>query len=266
MFQFAANLSMMYTEFDFLDRFSAAAQDGFTGVEILIPYEFSPEVLANQLKSNQLKLVLFNAKAGDITKGDKGMACIPGREQEFRDGFLDALEYAAKLDCQQIHVLAGIKPAGIDSAVLLETYCKNLLWATEQAKSTGTLVLIEPINNRDMPNYFLNYQAQAHEIVESVGVENLKVQFDLYHCQIMEGDLATRIKKYLPTGLVSHIQIAGVPERFEPNIGEINYPYLFSLIKSLGYEGYIGCEYRPKIKNTANDTSIGLDWLRNLKL
>lgn len=264
MLQFAANLTMMYTEYDFLDRFSAAAQDGFPGVEILSPYEFSTEVLANQLKVNQLKLVLFNAKAGDSAKGEKGMACIPGREQEFRDGFFEALDYADKLACPQIHVLAGIKPAGVDYQLLLETFRNNLVWATEQAKATGTLVLIEPINNRDMPNYFLNYQAQAHEIVRSIGADNLRVQFDLYHCQIMEGDLAMKIKQYLPTGLVSHIQIAGVPERFEPNIGEINYPYLFSVIESLGYQGYIGCEYRPQIKNTTNGTSLGLDWLRSL--
>jgi len=265
MLQFAANLSMMYTEYDFMDRFSAAAQDGFTGVEILFPYEYSTEVLAQQLESNQLKLVLFNAKAGDFANGERGMACIPGRENEFREGFLEALEYAAKLACPQIHVLAGIKPVGVETTVLLETYCNNLAWATEQAKSSGTLVLIEPINTRDMPNYFLNYQAQAHEIVKSIGAANLRVQLDLYHCQIMEGDLAMKIKQYLPTGLVSHIQIAGVPERFEPNVGEINYPYLFSVIESLGYEGFIGCEYRPQIKNTTNGTSTGLDLLRNLK-
>lgn len=264
MLQFAANLSMMYTEYDFMERFSAASKDGFPGVEILFPYEYSPEVLANQLKENQLKLVLFNAKAGDFANGERGMACIPGREQEFRDVFLEALTYAQKLNCPQIHVLAGIKPAGVEHAILLETYCKNLAWATEQAKATGTLVLIEPINTRDMPNYFLNYQAQAHEIVKSIGADNLRVQFDLYHCQIMEGDLAMKLKEYLPTGLVSHIQIAGVPERFEPNIGEINYPYLFSVIEDLGYAGYIGCEYRPQIKNTASGTSTGLAWLRSL--
>ncbi len=265
MLQFAANLSMMYTEYDFMDRFSAAAQDGFPAVEILFPHEYSPAVLASQLKANQLKLVLFNAKAGDFANGERGMACIPGREQEFQDSIYLALDYAAKLDCPQIHVLAGIKPTGVESEVLLETYCKNLAWATEQAKSTETLILIEPINTRDMPNYFLNYQAQAHEIVKSIGADNLRVQLDLYHCQIMEGDLAMKLKEYLPTGLVSHVQIAGVPERFEPNIGEINYPYLFSVIESLGYTGYIGCEYRPQIKNTTNGTSTGLDWLRNLK-
>ena len=192
------------------------------------------------------------------------MACIPGREKEFRNHFIVALESAIELGCSQIHVLAGIAPKEVLTTKLLETYQNNLLWAAQEAKSTSIKILLEPINTRDMPGYFLNYQAQAHDVVKSIGMDNVRVQMDLYHCQIMEGDLAMKIRNYLPTGLVSHLQIAGVPERFEPNIGEIQYPYLFSLLESLDYQGYIGCEYRPSRGKTKDSTSLGLNWLRNL--
>ena len=257
---------MLYQEFDFLDRFKAAADDGFKAVEYLFPYDYNAQDIAQRLTSNGLAQALFNAPPGDWADGERGLACLPDREDEFRQGIDRALEYAAALHCPRIHVMAGLQPQGHSRAELMALYIRRMSWAAERASKQGVDVLMEPINTRDIRDFFLNRQDEAHAVVAAVGAPNLKVQMDLYHCQIVEGDVAMKIRQYMPTGNVVHIQIAGVPERFEPNIGEINYPYLFSLIKSLGYEGYIGCEYRPKIKNTVNDTSIGLDWLRNLQL
>ncbi len=264
--RFAANLSMLYNEHDFLDRFAAAARDGFKGVEYLFPYAYVAADLAARLKDNGLQQVLFNAPPGDWDKGERGIACLPGREAEFREGFARALEYADALDCPRIHVMAGLKPAGADAELLKRTYVQNVAWAAEQAAKAGRNVLLEPINTRDMPGFFLNYQEDAHQIVQSIGAGNLKVQFDLYHCQIMEGDLASRIRKYLPTGRVGHFQIAGVPERHEPDVGEINHPYLFKVIDEVaaecGWQGWIGCEYRPRRGAVANGTSDGLGWMK----
>jgi hydroxypyruvate isomerase len=255
---FAANLSLMYGEHAFLDRFAAARRDGFAAVEFLFPYEHAPEVFADLLQAHGLQQVLFNASPGDWAAGDRGLACLPGREAEFRASIAQALEYAQALACPRVHVMAGLAPAGVDRALLQRTYLRNLAWAAQQA--IGVDLLIEPINRRDMPGYFLNRQDQAHEVVIEVGAPNLKVQMDLYHCQIVEGDLAMKLRQYLPTGRVGHIQIAGVPERHEPDQGELNYPYLFELIDALGYAGHIGCEYRPR-----GDTSAGLAWLRALR-
>lgn len=260
--QFAANLSMLYQEHAFLDRFAAAAADGFTAVEFLFPYAFPAAEIAARLQQYGLQQVLFNAPPGDWDGGERGMACLPGREAEFRQGFARALDYAQTLACPRIHVMAGLLPAGQTRDSLRPTYEANLAWAAEQAAGAGLDVLIEPINTRDMPGYYLNRQDQAHAIVESVGAPNLKVQMDLYHCQIMEGDLASKLRQYLPTGRVGHIQIAGVPERHEPDVGEINYPYLFELLDSLGYAGHVGCEYRAQRGAVPGGTSAGLGWLR----
>ncbi|QNN55776.1 hydroxypyruvate isomerase family protein [Diaphorobacter ruginosibacter] len=268
--RFAANLSMLYNEHDFLDRFAAAARDGFKGVEYLFPYAFAASDLAARLADNGLQQVLFNAPPGDWDRGERGTACLPGRESEFREGFLRALEYAEALDCPRIHVMAGLMPAGSSKDELRATYVGNVGWAAEQAAKAGRQVLLEPINTRDMPGFFLNYQEEAHAIVQGVGAKNLQVQFDLYHCQIMEGDLAAKIRKYLPTGRVGHFQIAGVPERHEPDIGEINHPYLFGVIDEVeaqcGWQGWIGCEYRPRRGAVPGGTSDGLGWLRALRL
>jgi 2-dehydrotetronate isomerase len=254
--QFAANLSMMYTEHAFLDRFAAAAADGFKAVEYLFPYEFDRAVLARQLADHGLKQALFNGPPGDWTQGERGMACLPGREAEFRRSITElALPYAQALGCPRLHVMAGLVPAGADRAVLRATYVSNLAWAAEQAAAVGVQVLMEPINTRDIPGFFLNRQDEAHAIVAEVGAANLKVQMDLYHCQIVEGDLAMKLRQYLPTGNVAHIQIAGVPQRHEPDLGEIHHPYLFSLLDELGYAGYVGAEYRPR-----GNTSAGLGW------
>ena len=242
--RFAANLSMMYVEHPFLERFAAAAADGFEAVEYLFPYEWPADTLAATLKQTGLRQVLFNAPPGDFTKGERGIAALPGREAEFRSGFDRALEYAAALACPRVHVMAGLVPAGSTRTALRPTYLKNLEWVAKKAADAGIDVLIEPINTRDIPGFFLNRQDEAHAVLAEIGAPRLKVQMDLYHCQIVEGDLATKIRQYI--GNVGHMQIAGVPERHEPDIGEVNYPYLFRLIDELGYPGWVGCEYRPK--------------------
>lgn len=259
--RFAANLSMLYNEYDFLERFAAAAKDGFKAVEYLFPYDFAARDIAQRLQDNGLQQVLFNAPPGDWNLGERGIACLPGREAEFREGFKTALEYAKVLDCPRIHVMAGLAPVQADPEVLRTTYLSNLSWAAAAAASAGRDVLIEPINTRDIPGFFLNRQDVAHAIVQEVGAPNLKVQMDLYHCQIVEGDLAMKLRQYLPTGNVGHVQIAGVPQRHEPDLGEINFDYLFSLLDELGYQGWVGCEYRPANKE-AGGTSQGLGWFK----
>ena len=259
--KFAANLSMLYQEHAFLDRFEAAAKDGFKAVEYLFPYAFAKENIAARLKANGLQQVLFNAPPGDWDAGERGLACLPGREAEFRAGMVKALEYAATLACPRVHVMAGLLPADTQHEALYPTYISNLRWVAGEAAQQGVDVLIEPINTRDIPGFFLNRQDMAHAVLAEVGASNLKVQMDLYHCQIVEGDLAMKIRKYLPTGNVSHLQIAGVPERHEPDLGEINHAYLFALLDELGYTGWIGCEYRPA-DTQLGGTSAGLGWLK----
>ena len=258
--RFAANLTMMYAEHAFLDRFAAAAADGFSAVEFLFPYEWPATTLAALLAEHDLEQVLFNAPPGDFTAGERGIACLPGRESEFRSGLARALDYAAALRCPRVHLMAGLAPADSNRAELRSTYLANLAWAARQADAAGIDVLIEPINTRDIPGYFLNRQDEAHAILAELGVPRLKVQMDLYHCQIVEGDVATKLRKYLPTGRVGHLQIAGVPDRHEPDTGELEHGYLFGVIDELGYPGWIGCEYRP-----AAGTSSGLGWLRRAR-
>jgi len=273
--QFAANLTMMYTELPFLDRFEAAAHDGFTAVEYLFPYAFEAHELSARLQAHGLQQVLFNAPPGgtDVASIDaawasntRGIASIPGREAEFQAGVQLALRYAEVLHCPRIHLMAGLLGVGQSRTSNLPTYTINLRWAAAEAAKAGLDVLIEPINTRDIPGFFLNRQDHAHEIIETVGASNLKVQMDLYHCQIVEGDVAMKIRQYLPTGRVGHFQIAGVPERHEPDLGEMNYPYLFDVIdevsQTCNWQGWIGCEYRPRLGGQAGGTSAGLDWLR----
>ena len=276
--RFAANLSMLYPELPFLDRFEAAARDGFEAVEYLFPYAFDPRELAARLRANGLSQVLFNAPPGGSdaagferawTDGQRGTASVAGREAEFRTGVQWALRYAQALDCPRIHCMAGLLKNGAspyESSAARSVYVSNLRWAAEQARAAGCDVLIEPINPRDMPRFFLNRQDEAHAIVQEVGAPNLKVQFDLYHCQVVEGDVATKIRQYLPTERVGHFQVAGVPQRHEPDLGELNYPYLFSVIDEVaaqcGWQGWVGCEYRPQRGAEPGGTSRGLGWLR----
>ena len=254
--RFAANLSMLYPQHDFLARFAAAAADGFEAVEYSFPYDFSPQELKQQLSDNGLVQALFNAPPGDWAAGERGTASLPGRESEFRSGFERALDYASVLGNDRIHVMAGLLPSEALRERHQAVYLENLGYAAEQAAKAGITVLIEPINTRDMPGFFLNRQDQAQAIRKQVGAANLKVQFDFYHCQIVEGDVISRLRRDFAE--VGHIQIAGVPDRHEPDLGELNYAWLFEEIDRLGYTGWIGCEYRPK-----GDTSEGLQWLRN---
>ncbi len=276
--RFAANLSMLYTEVPFLDRFAAAAADGFQFVEYLFPYAWPAEQLADLLARNGLQQVLFNAPPGGGNQpaaidaawaaGMRGTACLPGHEAEFQAGVTLALHYARQLQCRRVHLMAGLVPAGLSRDVAHATYVANLRWAAAQAATQGVDLLIEPINTRDMPGFFLNYQAQAHAVRAEVGASNLFVQMDLYHCQIMEGDLAAKLRQYLPAGGVGHIQIAGVPERHEPDVGEINHAYLFKVLDDVaaacGWDGFVGCEYRPARGAAKGATSSGLGWLKGL--
>ena len=249
---FAANLSMMFTEHDFLDRFAAAKAAGFDAVEYLFPYAYPADALAAALDENALVQALFNSPPGDWEAGERGTAAIPGREREFQDTFAKALEYVATVKPRSLHVMAG-NAAGKSAQA---TYIDNLGWAADQA---GDLPLvIEPINSRDMPGYFLNRSDQAVAIIKTVGAANLRLQFDLYHAQIMEGDLTRRLERLMP--YIGHIQIAGVPDRHEPDQGELNFPHLFSVLDALGYQGWVGCEYRP-----AGKTVDGLGWFRDAK-
>ena len=260
--RFAANLSMLYNEHAFIDRFAAAAADGFDAVEYLFPYAEDRAALAAQLQAHGLVQALFNAPPGNFEAGERGLACLPDRVDEFRCGFVEqALPYAEALGCARVHVMAGLAPAGVAREALADCYLANLAWAAAQAAPHGINVLIEPINTRDIPGYFLNRQDAAHALVQAIAAPNLQVQMDLYHCQIVEGDLAMKLKTYLPTGRVGHLQIAGVPDRHEPDQGEINHPYLFELIDTLGWTGFVGCEYRPR-DTQPGGTSAGLGWLR----
>ncbi|MBP7420463.1 MAG: hydroxypyruvate isomerase family protein [Burkholderiaceae bacterium] len=272
--KFAANLSMLYNELPFLDRFEAAARDGFQGVECLFPYAWPAQEVAARLQGNGLRQVLLNAPPGGTDaassvaawdSGLRGTACVRGREAEFRQGVEMALAYAETLDCPRIHLMAGLVPTGVERDAVRATYVANLRWAAAQAAQAGRGVLIEPINARDMPRYFLNRQDHAHEIVAEVGAPNLQVQMDLYHCQIVEGDVATKLRQYLPTGRVGHIQIAGVPERHEPDSGELNDRYLLGVLDTVaaqcGWDGWVGCEYRPRRGAVPGGTSDGLGWM-----
>ncbi|WP_394779596.1 2-oxo-tetronate isomerase [Undibacterium sp.] len=255
--QFAANLTMQFNEVPFMQRFGAAADAGFTAVEFLFPYEFAALDIAAQLRQHGLQNVLFNLAPGNWAGGERGIACLPGRQQEFRDSVQQALEYARVLGTPRLHIMAGIVPAGADLQQCQQVYVENLRYACSEAAVHGIGCVIEPINTRDMPGYFLSLQAQAHALREQIGAANLQVQMDFYHVQIMEGDIAVKLRRYLPH--IGHVQIAGVPDRHEPDTGEVNYPYLFRLLDELGYKGWVGCEYRP-----ANGTVEGLGWMKAL--
>jgi hydroxypyruvate isomerase len=250
-----ANLSMMFNEVPFLERFGAAAQAGFKGVEFLFPYDFSPAQIREQLDRHKLEMVLFNMPPGDFAGGDRGLACDPARFGEFQDGVGKALEYAQVLGVKQLHIMAGLKPKGVGEEAMREAYLKSLRFAGAETAKHGLTILIEAINTRDIPGFYLNTSAQAFDVMHYAGVPNLKFQYDIYHMQIMEGDLAPTIEKHLDK--IGHMQLADTPGRHEPGTGEINYPFLFSHIDRAGYQGWIGCEYRPKA-----GTVEGLGWAK----
>jgi len=253
--KFNANLSMMFNEVDFLDRFAAAAKAGFKGVEFLFPYAYDKKRLADVVGNAKLRVVLFNMPPGDFDAGDRGLACDPARSGEFQDGVGKAIDYALALDCKQLHCMAGLRPRGVNEEKMRETYLGSLQFACKELAKHGLTLLIEAINTRDIPGFYLNYSRQAFDIMHYVGAPNLKFQYDIYHMQIMEGDLAPTIAKHLDK--IGHMQLADTPGRHEPGTGEINYPFLFQHVDKLGYSGWIGCEYRP-----AAGTEAGLGWVK----
>jgi hydroxypyruvate isomerase len=252
--KFAANLTMLFNEVEFLDRFAAAAKAGFRGVEFLFPYAFPKEALADELAKHGLSQVLHNLPAGDWAKGERGIACIPGREAEFRDGVGLAVSYAKALRCPQLNCLAGLAPKDAEPGAIRSTLVGNLRYAARELESAGVRLLVEPINTYDMPGFYLNRTDQALALFSEVGERNLWLQYDIYHMQRTEGELAATIAKH--QGRIAHIQLADNPGRNEPGTGEINYDFLFGRIDELGYDGWIGCEYKPK-----TTTLEGLQWL-----
>lgn len=255
--RFAANLTMLFNELDFLERFQAAADAGFTGVEYLFPYAWPASQLAARLDDAGLTQVLHNLPAGDWAGGERGIACHPNRIGEFQDGVGQAIEYARALGCKQLNCLAGIAPAGVSNEVVHQTFVTNLQFAAARLADAGIRLLIEPINTFDIPGFYLNRTAQAAAIIDEVGSDNLFIQYDIYHAQRMEGELANTIARHLPR--IAHIQLADNPGRNEPGTGEINYAWLFRHIDRLGYQGWIGCEYKP-----AAGTKEGLGWITAL--
>ena len=251
--RFAANLSMMFNEVPFLDRFAAAAKAGFEGVEFLFPYDFPAAEIRKRLKGEGLTQALFNMPPGDWANGERGLTSLPGRQSEFHEAVKRALDYAAELECRHVHCMAGIPGPDVAPGTAAALFAANLAWATERAAPAGVKLVIEPINHRDMPGYFLNTQAQGAAVIEAIGRDRLGLQFDLYHVQITEGDISKRMEKHMP--IIAHMQIADVPARNEPGTGEIGWSYLFRRMDELGYTGWVGCEYRP-----AGDTVAGLSW------
>ncbi|NHZ93361.1 hydroxypyruvate isomerase [Massilia sp. CCM 8733] len=251
--KFCANLSLMFTEVSFLDRFAAARGNGFAGVEFLFPYAFDAGQIAERLARYDLQLVLHNLPSGDWSAGERGLACDPRRLNEFQDGVALALDYARQLGVRRLHCLAGIAPPGLERERAHETYIANLRLAAAQLAAHGIDLMIEPINTYDMPGYFLTGSAQAAAVIAECGAPNLFMQYDIYHMQRMEGELANTIRARLP--LIGHMQAADNPGRHEPGTGEINYRYLFALLDELGYDGWVGCEYHPR-----GETIAGLNW------
>ncbi|PZP94812.1 MAG: hydroxypyruvate isomerase [Variovorax paradoxus] len=255
--RFAANLTMLFTEVPFLDRFELAAGAGFQAVEFLFPYAFPVHEIRSRLHSNGLTLVLHNLPAGNWDAGERGIACLPDRVEEFRKGVAEAISYAQALGVKQLNCLAGKAPAGEKDAVLRSTLVSNLRYAAGELKTAGLDLLIEPINTYDIPGFYVNSTAQGVALIQEVGASNLFLQYDIYHAQRMEGELSATLEKNF--GLIKHVQLADNPGRNEPGTGEINYPHMFKLLDRLGYEGWIGCEYKP-----ATSTKAGLAWRQRL--
>jgi hydroxypyruvate isomerase len=255
--RFAANLTMMFNEVAFLDRFEAAARAGFEAVEFLFPYAFPAQEIAQRLQAHHLRLVLHNLPAGQWDAGERGIACHPDRVAEFRSGVAQAIEYAGALGVGQLNCLVGKTPAGADPALVHRTLVANLRYAAAELKKAGLKLLVEPINTFDVPGFHLSRTAQALAVLDEVDADNAYLQYDLYHAQRMEGELAATIERHLPR--IAHLQLADNPGRHEPGSGEIAYGFLFRHIDRLGYDGWIGCEYKPAAR-----TEDGLGWMARL--
>lgn len=253
--RFCANLSLLFTEQPFVGRYAAAARAGFAGVECHFPYGVPAEALAGELQAHQLEQVLFNLPPGNWAAGERGIACLPDRVDEFEAGVGQALDYARVLGCRRINCLAGLAPDGADRAALLAVMERNLRFAARVLSREGIELMVEPINTRDMPGFLLNHSAETLALIDRVGEPNVKLQYDVYHMQIMEGDLARTVQRELAR--IGHVQIADNPGRHEPGSGEINYPFLFDWLDRIGYTGWVSAEYLP-----AGDTVAGLGWMR----
>jgi hydroxypyruvate isomerase len=253
--KFCANLTLMFNEVEFLDRFAAAAKAGFKGVEYLFPYVAPAAQVAEKLDAAKLTQILHNLPAGNWAAGDRGNAVQPDRVGEFQDGVGKAIEYAKALGCKQLNCLAGLTPKDVSADKVRETFVNNLRFAAERLAGEGIKLLIEPINTRDIPGFYLTKTQQALDVIAAVGSSNLWLQYDIYHMQVMEGDLGNTIEKNLAK--IAHMQLADNPGRHEPGTGEINYEFLFKHIDKLGYQGWIGCEYKP-----AAETTAGLGWVK----
>jgi hydroxypyruvate isomerase len=253
--RFCANLGFLFAEVPFLERFDAAARAGFTAVEYAVPYDYPAAELRTRLRDAGLAQVLINSPVGDRAAGERGMACVPGRTAVFRESVLQALDYAAALDCRLIHLMAGVPPQGVARDTATALYAANLAWAAEQGLAAGVRLVIEPLNPRDAPGYLLATQEQGAAVVAAIGHDRLGLQFDIYHCQTAQGDVSRRLEALMP--VIDHMQLADVPGRHEPGTGEIGWEFLFRRVDELGYTGWIGCEYNP-----AGDTVKGLAWRR----
>ena len=249
----AANLSWIYQEVPFLQRFGAAAAHGFKAVEILFPYEAPAAEIAAELKKHKLTQALFNLPPGDARKGERGLAALPGREAEFTAAIDKALDYAQALECRTLHVMSGMIAPGADVKAMHRTFISNLRKICDRTAKMDITMVLEPINHRDIPGYFTNTTDQVRAIIDEVGAPHLRLQLDLYHLQVTEGDLQKRMERLFP--ITSHVQIAGNPDRNEPDIGEVNHLYLLDVLDRLGYDGYVGLEYKPK-----TTTGAGLGW------
>jgi hydroxypyruvate isomerase len=256
--RFAANLSFLFTDVQFLDRFKAARDAGFDAVEFMFPYPYEKQQLAELLEANNLELVLHNLPAGNWEAGERGVACHPNRRKDFEEGVQRAVEYAKALGCRKINCLAGIRPHGVEFAGARETLISNLAYAAQILSGEGIQLLLEPVNTLDIPGFFVSTSAFGLELINAADPAKIGLQFDIYHTQIMEGDIARRIESNLKQ--IFHIQIADNPGRHEPGTGEINYPFLFAFLDRIGYAGWIGCEYKP-----SGDTLSSLGWLKGAR-
>lgn len=260
--RFAANVSTMYPEHTLLARIDAATRDGFAAVEVQAPYEVTADEFRRALDDNGSRLVLMNAPGGNAAAGERGLAALPGRERDFEQSIAVAIDYARTVGVRRIHVMAGKPPPDTPADESLRVYVRNITFACDEMRPHGLAVAIEPINTRDIPGYFLNYQQQAADVIAALRKDNLGLQMDFYHLQIMEGDLQRHFERYFP--IIAHVQVANVPDRFEPDLGEINYPYLFRALDRLGYTGWVGCEYKPARGAAQGGTSLGLGWMRGV--
>ena len=257
--RFCANLGFLFPDLPFLDRFAVAAKAGFAAVEYASPYEYPAADLRARLADNGLQQVLINSPAGDRARGERGFACLPGRERDFRDGVALALDYAGALGCKLVHVMAGVPPADLPYDTTLALYAQNIAWAGERAQTAEIRLTIEPLNPHDAPGYLLRTQEQGAAVVEAVGRDRIGLQFDLYHCQTAQGNVTARLQALMP--VIAHMQLADVPGRHEPGTGEIGWDFVLRRIDELGYRGWIGCEYNP-----AGDTIEGLAWRRRFSV